>query len=182
MNQQDLDEAVALTFTAGFACAAHAGQVRKYTGEAYYNHPKRVSEILHEHGHTDIEMLMAAILHDVVEDTHVTAAVIYELFGAVVGQYVTWLTKTVWPEPVPNRAERKAYERKRLASAPDKVKTIKLADVYDNLPSAVEHDPAFAPVTVAETRLLLDESLVGGCPVLWAKLDTIVREFQQQKA
>jgi (p)ppGpp synthase/HD superfamily hydrolase len=166
----------------GFALAAHAGQKRKYTGEDYYHHPKRVCEILDQHGHKDVETLAAALLHDVVEDTHVTQEQIIEYFGNDVAVLVGWLTKTEWDAPAPPRAERKSFEIARLKDAPAVVKTIKLADRYDNLPSVIEHDPKFAPVIVAETRELLDEALVGGCPVLWAKLDKIVRDFQQQNA
>ena len=171
-----------IALVSGFSLAAHAGQKRKYTGEDYYHHPKRVCEILEAHGHTDMDMLCAALLHDTVEDTYITHEQIVEYFGLEIATLVGWLTKTEWHDPAPNRAERKEFEVARLKDAPAVVKTIKLADRYDNLPSVIEHDPKFAPVIVAETRELLDGALVGGCPVLWAKLDAIVREFQQQKA
>jgi (p)ppGpp synthase/HD superfamily hydrolase len=181
MNQQDINDAVAITFAAGFACAAHSGQKRKYTGEDYYTHPKAVSEILFQHGHEDLELLIAAILHDVVEDTHVTLPTIYDSFGGEVAMLVEFVTKTVWPDPQPKRATKKAFEVARLAMAPAKVKTLKLADRLHNM-TILRDDPAFAPVFAAETRALLDEALVGGCPVLWAKVDAIVREYQQQNA
>lgn len=180
MNQQDINDAVAITFAAGFACAAHSGQKRKYTGEDYYTHPKAVSEILYQHGHTDLELLIAAILHDVVEDTHVTLPTIYDLFGGEVAMLVQWVTKTVWPDPQPVRAKKKAFEVARLAMAPAMVKTLKLADRLHNM-SVLQDDPAFAPLFAAETRTLLDEALVGGCPVLWAKVDALVRDFQAKE-
>jgi len=172
----------AIAYASGFMVAAHAGQKRKYTGEDYAVHPKRVCEILDAHGHRDMDVLVAALLHDTVEDTHITQEQIIEYFGNDVAVLVGWLTKTEWDAPAPPRAERKAFEISRLKEAPAIVKTIKLADRYDNLPSVIEHDPKFAPVIVAETRELLDGALVGGCPVLWGKLDEIVRKFQQQKA
>jgi (p)ppGpp synthase/HD superfamily hydrolase len=178
----DFEFDMTIAAASGFALAAHAGQKRKYTGEDYYHHPKRVAEILDQHGHKDLVTLQAALLHDTVEDTHITHEQIIEYFGNDVAVLVGWLTKTEWEAPAPSRAERKAFEIARLKDAPAVVKTIKLADRCDNLPSVIEHDPKFAPVIVAETRELLDGALVGGCPVLWAKLDAIVREFQQQNA
>lgn len=56
-----------------FATAAHGavGQVRKYTGEPYINHPAEVVQIVRSVQHTP-DMIAAAWLHDVVEDTAVT--------------------------------------------------------------------------------------------------------------
>lgn len=55
------------------ATAAHEGigQVRKYTGEPYINHPAAVAELVSSVPHTP-EMLAAAWLHDTVEDTPIT--------------------------------------------------------------------------------------------------------------
>ena len=67
-----------------FATKAHKGQFRKYTGEPYINHPLAVMEIVRGvPGHTE-EMLVAAVLHDVVEDTDVSLMEITEKFGNVV--------------------------------------------------------------------------------------------------
>lgn len=65
-----------------FAAGAHGGvgQKRKYTGEDYINHPIAVREIVAWHGGT-VEMQIAALLHDVVEDTHVTIEMVREHFG-----------------------------------------------------------------------------------------------------
>lgn len=172
------EDQLAIAFASGFACAAHAGQKRKFTGENYYNHPKRVCEILDAHGYSDIEVLMAALLHDVVEDTHVTLEDIYAVFDGTVGLYVFWLTKIDHAEGV-NRATRKRLDAERLKMAPEIVKTMKLADRLDNTPDIIANDPSFAPTFVAETRYLLDHVLKEGDPVLWAKVDAHVREFQQ---
>jgi (p)ppGpp synthase/HD superfamily hydrolase len=51
-----------------FARAAHAGQTRKYTGEPYVAHTDEVAAIVAAHGGTS-EMIVAAHLHDVLEDT-----------------------------------------------------------------------------------------------------------------
>ena len=66
-----------------FATKAHEGQTRKYTGEPYIVHPLSVMEIVKTVDHTE-EMLMAAVLHDTVEDTDVTLQDIDREFGPVV--------------------------------------------------------------------------------------------------
>lgn len=56
---------------AAFAAQAHAGQVRKYTGEPYIRHPEAVAKLVQASG-GDTAMVAAAWLHDTVEDTAVT--------------------------------------------------------------------------------------------------------------
>jgi (p)ppGpp synthase/HD superfamily hydrolase len=171
---------IVITFASGFALAAHAGQKRKITGEDYYQHPKRVSEILHAHDHTDTVVIIAALLHDTVEDTHITIEQIEQYFGDDVATLVGWLTKTEWPDGSASRATKKAFEVDRLKDAPPIVKTIKLADRLDNCPDIIVNEPTFAHVFIAETRDLLDHALKDGDPVLWDKVDAIVREFQNK--
>ena len=60
-----------------FATAAHEGQVRKYTGEPYVNHPFAVAESVADHV-DDKVAIAAAVLHDTVEDTAVTLEEIAE--------------------------------------------------------------------------------------------------------
>ena len=66
-----------------FATEAHEGQIRKYTGEPYIVHPLAVMETVSTVEHTD-EMLMAAVLHDTVEDCDVTLDDIVSHFGPIV--------------------------------------------------------------------------------------------------
>jgi (p)ppGpp synthase/HD superfamily hydrolase len=72
-----------------FATTAHASinQRRKYTGEPYIVHPIAVAELVRSVPHTP-EMIAAAYLHDVVEDTPVTIEEIREEFGPQVAELV----------------------------------------------------------------------------------------------
>lgn len=162
-----------------FALGAHAavGQVRKYTGDPYIVHPATVAEIVSRTPDVGEDMIMAALLHDVVEDTAVTIDVIEELFGFVIGSLVFDLTDEYTKEKYPdlNRAERKLREAKRYAWAGYEVKTIKLADGIDNTTSIVRHDPEFLKTYGPEKRQLL-EALRGGDKTLWNKLDRILTE------
>ena len=105
----------------------HKGQARKYTGEPYVEHPIAVSELVREHGLSETAII-AAILHDTVEDTDATLEDVWELFGEEVAEYVWYLTKP--PEFVGNRSIRKEHDRNRLAIAPEEVKFIKFYDVF----------------------------------------------------
>ena len=73
---------------AKFAALSHFGQTRKDGRTPYINHPVRVALILRRAGVTDADVLQAALLHDTVEDTDVTAADLERQFGAAVAALV----------------------------------------------------------------------------------------------
>lgn len=163
-----------LSAAALFAARAHRGQVRKYTGLPYIHHPFAVARLVREAGCPEA-MVIAALLHDVVEDTPVTAAGVKAEFGAEVGDLVLALTNP-WPSATGlPRTERKARNQQWLAQASAQAKTIKLADVIDNLDGLVGHDPAFARVYVPEKAALL-EVLVEGDAALYARAQEAVRQ------
>lgn len=137
-----------------FATMAHGDQKRKYTGEPYIVHPIAVSEIVKTVPHTD-EMVAAALLHDVVEDTPVTIQEIETKFGSKVAELVGWLTDTSRPENG-NRKTRKSIDRLHSADAPAEAQTIKLADLIHNTKSIEQHDPSFWKVYKQEKIALLD--------------------------
>lgn len=151
-----------------FATAAHGAvaQLRKYTNEPYIVHPAEVVSIVKTVSHTD-EMLAAAWLHDVVEDTGVTLETIRAEFGDKVAELVGWLTDVSRPEQG-NRATRKAIDRAHTAMAPAEAQTIKLADLISNTRSIMQHDEKFAKTYLEEKRLLL-EVMTKGDAVLLAK-------------
>lgn len=151
-----------------YAAGAHdaVGQKRKYTGEDYWHHPVEVLDILLSNlPQVSRDMQMAALLHDVVEDTAVTLAQIEDAFGELVSIYVEQLTDVSKPEDG-NRAARKAIDLAHTAKASPEAKTIKLADLISNSRSIVERDPEFAKVYLAEKRALL-EVLKEGDPILY---------------
>lgn len=139
-----------------FATAAHAavGQRRKYTGDDYIVHPAHVVDILRGRSFTTPEMLAAAWLHDVIEDTHVTPMQIDEEFGREVAIMVMMLTDV--PNDMGNREYRKSLDRRRLGNASAEVQNIKLADIISNTSSIMQHDPDFAKVYLKEKAELLE--------------------------
>jgi (p)ppGpp synthase/HD superfamily hydrolase len=139
-----------------YAMAAHAavGQKRKYTNEPYIVHPAEVAKIVAGVPGATPDMVAAAWLHDVVEDTGCTFTDIHMAFGIDIATLVGWLTDVSQPQDG-NRAVRKAIDRAHTAEAPAEAQTIKLADLISNSKSIMEHDPAFAKTYLEEKRLLL---------------------------
>jgi guanosine-3',5'-bis(diphosphate) 3'-pyrophosphohydrolase len=115
------------------ADAAHEGQQRA-SGESYIEHPLAVARIL-----ADMEMdkatIAAAILHDVVEDTVVTAEEVSEKFGPEIAQLVEGVTKlTRIPYQSKEDAQVENLRKMFMAMAKDiRVIIIKLADRLHNM-------------------------------------------------
>ncbi len=157
-----------------FATQAHAGQTRKYTGEPYVNHPVEVMRLVSE-VNDDPEVLAAAVLHDVVEDTPATITNIRIGFNARVAALVDDLTDVSKPEDG-NRATRKELDRQHTAKASPDAKTIKLADLISNSMSIVKDDPNFAKVYMKEKRALL-EVLTEGDATLYKRASEMVDSY-----
>ena len=139
-----------------FATLAHQGQIRRYTNEPYIEHPRRVVQTLVMYGLLTPEVLAAAWLHDVVEDSEVSIEEIESEFGAAVAGMVGALTEPPKEElPHLNRAARKQRQQAKLSVYGSGVHNIKSADILDNVPSIVEHDPKFAGVYIPESFNML---------------------------
>ncbi len=116
-----------------FAREAHAGQLRK-SGEPFFLHAVTVADILTDL-RMDVDTLIAAMVHDVVEDTDYTLADIEEKFGPEVANMVDGVTKISGLKEV-NQDARKAetYRKLVLAIARDpRTVLIKLADRLHNM-------------------------------------------------
>jgi (p)ppGpp synthase/HD superfamily hydrolase len=151
-----------------FASAAHGaiGQKRKYTGEDYIVHPIAVSNIVKTVEH-DQNMIAAALLHDVVEDTSVSIEMINVMFGDDVSHLVSGLTDVSKLEDG-NRAFRKEMDRLHSAKGDARIQTIKCADIIHNTLSITEHDKDFAVVYIKEIFSLL-RVLNEADRILWGR-------------
>ncbi len=109
-----------------FATMKHEGQ--KYGVLPYTHHLQDVERVLRDFGETDIDMLTAAWLHDVVEDTPTKLKEIYEVFNERVAELVGGVTN----EPGENRKHRQALTYPKTRSTPGAVK-LKLADRLANV-------------------------------------------------
>ena len=157
-----------------FGSEAHNGQFRKYTDNKvpYFNHPLGVARIISAAGFR-AEMIAAALLHDVVEDTEVTADQIREKFGDEVARLVLEVTDVSKPTDG-NRQARKAIDRAHLAQGSAEGQTIKCADMIVNTADIVKNDPKFAKVylvEIAETLKVLDKADPGMKARAWAQVN-----------
>jgi GTP pyrophosphokinase len=116
-----------------FAYQAHDGVVRK-TGEPYITHPVSVACILADL-HLDVPTILAALLHDVVEDTEITTEEIQEKFGQQVAELVDGLTKLDKIEfQSASQAQAENFRKMLLAMSQDvRVILVKLADRLHNM-------------------------------------------------
>ncbi len=122
-----------LTRAYRFASAAHEGQKRK-SGEPFIVHPIEVAIILADL-RMDAETICAALLHDTVEDTEITAEVVEEEFGPDVRQLVEGVTKITRIEVESLSDEQAATIRKMLVAMSKDIRVIviKLADRLHNM-------------------------------------------------
>lgn len=157
--------------------AAHGaiGQKRKYTGEPYIVHPAEVVQILKTAGVTDPNMLAAAWLHDVIEDTRLEQRDLVQVFGPVVAILVGQLTD-VYTLADGNRARRKTLDRLHTEQARPEAKSVKLADLISNTRSIVTYDPNFARVYLKEKALLLEVLRDCSHPVLWVQANELLEK------
>ena len=116
-----------------FADAAHLGQFRT-SGEPYITHPIAVTEIC-AGWKLDTDALMAALLHDVIEDQHIPKQEIAERFGAEVAEMVDGLSKLDRLEfASKTQQQAESFRKMLLAMARDvRVILIKLADRLHNM-------------------------------------------------
>lgn len=143
-------------FTAlNMAVRAHHGQLRKETDQPYILHPLGVAELVAQVT-DDEDMLVAAVLHDVLEDSDV-----YDLhdirftFGERVANLVDELTDKTVPEDG-NRATRRAMDHARLALISADAQTIKLADIIHNTQDITKlGDTTFVHLFMQEKHALI---------------------------
>jgi len=115
-----------------FGAEAHAGQTR-ISGEAYIDHPLAVARILGQM-RMDSRTIIAAVLHDVVEDTAITVAQVAARFGGDVAALVDGVSKVSQLEMEPKHAEAASFRKMFMATAKDlRVIIIKLADRLHNM-------------------------------------------------
>ncbi|WP_163831239.1 bifunctional GTP diphosphokinase/guanosine-3',5'-bis pyrophosphate 3'-pyrophosphohydrolase [Spartinivicinus ruber] len=116
-----------------YAEQAHFGQ-RRRSGEPYVTHPLAVANIL-ANMHMDHQSLMAAMLHDVIEDTAIEKHAVAEQFGDTVGELVDGVSKLTQMH-FESKAEQQAenFQKMALAMAKDiRVILVKLADRLHNM-------------------------------------------------
>lgn len=161
---------IALLLTAAhFAAEKHKDQRRKGADASpYINHPLKVAELLWRVGEVrDVDCIVAAVLHDTLEDTATTSDELQELFGT----RVRMLVEEVTDDKSLPKAERKRLQIEHAPSLSAGAKQIKLADKIANI-----FDVAFAAApdwSLERKREYLDwaERVVAGLRGCNSKLE-----------
>jgi RelA/SpoT family (p)ppGpp synthetase len=143
-----------------YAMKAHGTQTRA-SGDPYFSHPLEVAAIL-----TGLKLddatIVAALLHDTIEDTEATRAEIDHVFGPEIGALVEGLTKLKRLELVSREAKQAENLRKLLLAIADDVRVllIKLADRLHNM-RTLEFVPPASRRRIAEETLDIYGPLAG---------------------
>ncbi len=112
------------------ARGAHAGQIRNGSGGMpYIDHPIAVAELLAEHGYGD-DVLAAALLHDVVEESEIEVSDVRERFGEPIASLVESLTDEV---DIEDYERRKDEHRRHVETAGPDALAIYAADKLTNI-------------------------------------------------
>jgi len=166
------DDIPRLLAACDYAARQHAHQRRKgAASEPYVNHVIEVAARVARSPAADADTVIAALLHDVIEDTDGTADDIASRFGAPVAAIVLEVTDD---KTLP-KAERKARQVETVASKSEAARRIKLADKAANLAAIAQSPPTHWDL--ARKRAYLDwaGSVIAGCrgvdPVLEAAFD-----------
>lgn len=168
-----------------FAGQCHEGQTRKWTGRPYIEHPMRVAGraalLVSDDGLFECDVI-AAWLHDTLEDCEITVSDIDHRFGMHVAGIVLGLTNPSRGSKEP-RAVRKAMDRAHLARQPKSVKALKLLDRIDNVRDLQVEGPGadFQSIYMQESFDLID-ALVLEDPLIESLCSELREELQRLHA
>jgi GTP diphosphokinase / guanosine-3',5'-bis(diphosphate) 3'-diphosphatase len=152
-----------------FAAEKHRRQRRKDAeASPYINHPIAVATVLAAEGDvSDESMLLAAALHDTVEDTQTTFVELEEHFGPDVAGLVRELTDDKSLE----KGERKRLQVEHARESSCRAKQMKIADKICNVRDIAVSPPADWPLQRRREYLTWAEKVVTGCRGVNPKLD-----------
>lgn len=164
-----------------FAADRHRGQTRKDIHKTpYILHPIAVATVLAVEGNVaDETLLIAALLHDTVEDVGVTCEEIAGLFGEVVARLVMEVTDN---KELPKQT-RKELQVKHALLASDPAKQLKIADKISNIRDIMHSPPHGWSLERRQKYLSWTKRVVDNCrginPVLEAVYDAALQEAEK---
>lgn len=164
MAKRYLDLLDAIAFAAG----KHRDERRKDAqASPYINHPLQVADALaSEGGVSDLKTLIAAVLHDTVEDTDTTFEELVERFGKKVASIV----KEVTDEKLLSKEQRKHEQVVRAPQLSKCAARVRLADKVCNLRDMAIHPPQDWPVERKQAYFDWAKQVVDGLPHVNKKL------------
>ena len=143
-----------------FAADKHRDQRRKDAAASpYINHPIALANVLANEGGIDDEaVLVAAILHDTIEDTDTTADELHRLFG----KRITDIVLEVTDDKALEKAERKRLQVEHAPHISRRAKLVKLADKICNLRDITLSPPARWPLKRKQAYFDWAKAVVDG--------------------
>ena len=148
------DVATIEDFAEKFGSIKHKGQMRKFSGEPYFEHPRRVAKIIQsfKKSHKLDKLISAAFLHDTLEDTNTTNRDLITLFGGLVASLVKELTSE--PEEIA-KVGKTEYLSKKMIDMSNWALVIKLADRLDNVSDLKTSSEKFRTKTILSTKEII---------------------------
>jgi guanosine-3',5'-bis(diphosphate) 3'-pyrophosphohydrolase len=161
-----------------FASRKHSTQRRKdKEASPYINHPIAVAHLLADTGGvTDLVTLIAAVLHDTIEDTKTTAVELEAQFGPTVRKVVEEVTD----DKLLEKAVRKQWQVDHAPHLSSEAKAIKLADKIANVQDVTDAPPAHWDRARRIDYLDWTEKVVAGCRGTNAPLEKLYDEVLQR--
>ena len=155
------DELLPLFDALAFSADKHRLQRRKGAAASpYINHPIEVARVLaHEGGVRDINVLIAAVLHDTIEDTATTVDEIAGRFGSDIAGLVLEVTD----DKALSSADRKRLQVERAGSLSPRARLVRLADKLCNVRDLVNDAPHGWSVERRRDYLDWTERVIHGC-------------------
>ncbi len=163
-----------------YAAEMHRDQRRKGAeASPYINHPIKVARVLATVGGVyDLPTLMAAVLHDTIEDTRTSKEDLVERFGAEVAGLVVEVSDD---KSLP-KAERKQKQVEHAPHLSERAKLIKIADKICNVTDIAEKPPADWDVERRRRYFDWATAVVDGCRGVNADLETCFAEAVAKSA
>jgi len=146
-----------------------AGHLFDESRSPMFDHISEVASLVEEQGGTD-EMIAAAWLHDVVEDTDVTLEQVGEWFGSTVRELVDGLTDPDEFASMPLELRKRA-QAERIRHLSDGVKRIKLCDQLSNARRVLDKPPVDWAEDLQWTQIEGARAITLECRGLWPALD-----------
>jgi len=152
-----------------FAAEKHRDHRRKDAkASPYINHLISAARILVEEGQvTDEELIVAAILHDTIEDTETSYAELETRFGRAVADIVNEVTD----DTSLRKAERKLLQEQRAPAASSRAKQLMIADKISNILDIMHHPPSGWSLERRQEYIAWSGRVVAGCRDINRRLD-----------
>jgi guanosine-3',5'-bis(diphosphate) 3'-pyrophosphohydrolase len=157
----DIPELLPLLDALAFSADRHRHQRRKgERASPYINHPIDVARVITSEAHvTAVPVLMAAILHDTIEDTATT----YEELVARFGEHVAEMVREVSDDPALPKAEQRRRQELGAASLSYGARLIRIADKLANVRDLVTDPPASWSPRLRREYLAWTKRVVDQC-------------------